>query len=324
MKTKHLKIKKAEVNFVYSCIPALNGVNISFKSLFGEYSDSERKEKDIIDYKGFSFAEKENELQEEGIHKVNKQIVENLKKYNAIKFKRYRPHCRKGISHYLSLDLDMGFVMPDLLLKDCKLQYNDRKYTNNEVFEKYKKPRDININGFDPNTTDPNEQFTFDIKPIIRIFPNGVSCTLKIIGTSINNEYFFENEVYKILHLIGLNQNCAPNYFIEFKSDNINYEYDLFDEDKNDQSFFRSDQGVIKITLFNLFKLLIKKLIQDPLSARFPSDNHTVSLLCGKHLIKKSRNSQNSHFEHKETQSPWVVSNLELESSILTDISQRL
>ena len=321
MNKENLKIKKAEINFVYSCIPAVNGVNISFKNLFGEYSETERQKRDVLQFEGFSFSEKERELQKVGVHKVNQKIIENLKKFDSIKFKRYRPHCRKGISQYLSLDLDMGFIMPDLRIENCKLQYNERKYTNNKVFSSYKIAKNKEISGFDKDTTDPNDDFSFEIKPIIRIFPNGVSCTLKVIGTSINDDFFYENEVYKVLHLIGLNQNCAPNYLIEFNKDDFKYDYDIFENSDMSRKYFELNGGVIRLTLFNLFKLLIKKLIQEPLSVRFSSDNASVNLLCGKHLIKPSLNDQSSIFEQKETQSPWVVSNLELEESCFKEFS---
>ena len=206
----------------------------------------------------------------------------------------------------------MGFVRPDFLFKNCRLKYNERKYTNNEIFDSFK-----------DESTHPNPKINIDIKPIIRIFPKGVSCTLKVIATHIEGDYFQENEVYKILHLVGMNQNCAANYIVEYDKSEYDTEYDVFTNDGDeDEEFYTLENNIVRFTLFNLFRLMIRKCILNPFKEKFERNiEDEVSLLCAKHLIQPSCNEDSNIFERTETQSPWVVSNLELTEDCYRDIS---
>lgn len=303
----YLEVRKAEINFIYSCIPTYKGVNISFKGLFGPKLPNERLD---FAYDGYTLSEKEEELQKLGKHRADHNLIDELKAFDQLKYKRYRPQCRKGISQYLTLDLDMGFIRPQINLENCWLEYNDDKYPDTEVFESHKTV-----------FTHPNESIRLTIRPLIRYFASGMSVSFKITIKHKEGLNFNEHELYKVLHLVGMNQNCPSNYIICFKHSDMVSDYDLFSNEEHINKYFSRHDGIIKITLYNLFKLINQRCILEPLKTRFrASEKSSVKMLCSSFTIKQDNDELNL-FQEPEAQSPWVVSSIELSEGCYSEFS---
>lgn len=220
--------------------------------------------------------------------KDTEDVLVELNDGSKLKFDRGIPKSRRGISQYMTLKLNAGFTfLPEL--PKCNLNLNHYKFkTDKKGKENYRK--------FKTDNTDP-QGISFTIHPIIRIFPYGSSVTFEVRGNSIENKFYNENDIQRFLHLIGMNKNCSPNYLIE---SDAKPEYLT-------SKFYKEDSKKISFTLYGLFQSIVRYIFEDSLAKYC---NKEIQLLCKTRLYKGDPNL--STFENIESQSPWVVSCLEV------------
>ena len=158
--SEEFKIKTATINFIYSFLPVKNEISLP---------------RDVL-----------------------QKIYTMYKNKDGYECDRGIPCNRKGISSYLTLDLEMGF-----------LRF--------------------------PEFTGQLEGITLSVEPTIRIFPLGSSCCLRVSAQSTRQENVGQDEtkpmslsvddVHKILHLVGqIGNQAAKHKITNIKSNYCSFE----------------------------------------------------------------------------------------------------
>lgn len=299
MNDTHLEIKEAEINFIYSCVPAIDFSNLNFNRLFNIQDD------DTSINSGFVLGKevKDKNLYFPGGIEALPSDEQFLPDFElGLLYGRYRPINRKGISQYLTLKLDMGYVyLPPIL--GCRLKYNDYKHLDGS-------PGQESFDRFKNEKTNPNKDLVIDIQPLVRIFSNGTSCTLRVFVRNENlDTYIDQYSIHQVLHLVGMDKNCSGNYLLEINE--LPKFYSSFTTD-----YVLSSNDTFKFTLYKLFQTILSTLI----NSWAKKLNKEVILLCKENLIHREDNehSKASVLSDSEAQSPWVVINLTLSKKCMS------